>query len=104
MPRGRIARERIRHKWTAEEDAALRWLAERYSIADLQVILCRPMGRIEQRLLRLDIEHSAIEHLRRDYQPPRTILQRLLRLVRFVLIATVVAAAFVAFALWLGSL
>ena len=46
--------ERLLHKWTAEEDAALWWLADRFSIVDLQVILRRPIRSIERRVNHLN--------------------------------------------------
>lgn len=54
-----LSRERFRHRWTAEEDATVRWLASRRSIADLQVILRRPIASIEKRLLRLRVDWPA---------------------------------------------
>ena len=56
-----LGRERFGHTWTSEEDAALCWLAPRHSIGDLQMILRRPRRSIETRLIRLDIEHRAVE-------------------------------------------
>lgn len=50
-----LGRERFKHKWTVEEDAALAWLRSRHSIFDLHLILRRPMRSIEQRLHRLGL-------------------------------------------------
>jgi hypothetical protein len=55
-----LSRERASQRWTAEEDAALRWLAERYSLLDLQVILRKPSASKEQRLVRLGIDHPGL--------------------------------------------
>lgn len=79
-----LGRERCRHKWTAGEDAALCWLAERCSIADLQVILRRPIPSVEKRLLRLDIDHPGVEQHRRERQAAPTMRQRALRVVLYL--------------------
>jgi hypothetical protein len=93
-----MSRERSSHKWTAEEDGVLAWLSTRYSIVDLQVILRRPAHRIEDRLIRLRIDHPGVEQERRERESAPTMKVRLLRMVLYLVAFLVLLAL----SLWLS--
>lgn len=99
--RSLLYRERAGNKWTSEEDAVLRWLATRYSIFDLHVILRRSMSSIEKRLLHLGIDYPGTKPVSAERLKAAVVSRRTGSIWRVSLTVAVIIVLCL-LSLWLG--